>query len=639
MTQATDTRRLDRAVDSRNDHVLGPDDGDITLVEYGSYACPYCRAANDEVAKLRDRFGDRLRYVFRQRPLTGSDLARRAADVAESAADETAFWRSHVDLMTRSATLTDDDVDTVAAKLQAAPAAVQQDALARGQARVDADIASAKASGVRVTPTFFINGRRYDGPWDEVSLGEAMLGSLGHRVHSAAVDFASWAPSTGVLLLLMSIVAIVVVNSPLGAEFSAFWETPFGFEFADARFRMSLRHWVNDALLTIFFLLVGLEIKREFTVGRLAQARSAAFPVAAAIGGMAVPAALYSLVVPSGQWSHGWGVPMATDTAFAVALIVMLGKRVPVELRIFLTAASIVDDIGAIIVVALFYSGALHWDYLAGAAAITVLLALLNRWGVYRALPYAFLGIALWACIHAGGLHSTLAGVVLALFIPTRPPPNLKALMAQATAVLTAETARGPDVLRHGPSTPALRALDAIHDRLESPADRTLRAIEPWSSYLVLPLFALANAGVALSTGMFAGREMLVSAIALGLVVGKPAGFMIVPALAVWAGIAIKPAAYSWRQLLGAGALAGIGFTMSLFIAGQAFASPDDFSAAKIAVFLASIVSAVAGVALLWQPLRAEAPEDEAIGESAAAYGHSELDAGAPARVGASATE
>jgi NhaA family Na+:H+ antiporter len=237
-----------------------------------------------------------------------------------------------------------------------------------------------------------------------------------------AVDFASWAPSTGVLLLLMSIIAIVVVNSPLGAEFSAFWETPLGFEFADARFRMSLRHWVNDGLLTIFFLLVGLEIKREFTVGRLAQLRSAAFPVAAAIGGMAVPAALYSLVVPSGPWSHGWGVPMATDTAFAVALIVMLGKRVPVELRIFLTAASIVDDIGAIIVVALFYSGALHWDYLAGAAAITVLLALLNRWGVYRAMPYAFLGIALWACVHAGGLHSTLAGVVLALFIPTRPP-------------------------------------------------------------------------------------------------------------------------------------------------------------------------------------------------------------------------
>jgi len=631
MNQAADTRRLDRPVDPRYDHVLGPGDGDLTLVEYGSYACPYCRAANEEVAKLRDRFGDRLRYVFRQRPLTGSDIARRAADVAEAAPDETAFWRGHVELMTRSATLTDDDVDAVARELDVTRTDPPQGRLAQGHARVDADMASASASGVRVTPTFFINGRRYEGPWDESSLGEAMLGSLGHRVHSAAVDFASWAPSTGVLLLLMSIVAIVVVNSPLGAGFEAFWEVPLGFELADAAFRMSLRHWVNDGLLTIFFLLVGLEIKREFTVGRLAQVRSAAFPIAAAIGGMAVPAALYSVVVPAGGWSHGWGVPMATDTAFAIALIVMLGRRVPVELRIFLTAASIVDDIGAIIVVAVFYSGALNWGYLAGGAGIVVALALLNRWGVYRAAPYVVLGVALWACVHAGGLHSTLAGVLLALFIPTRPPPNLKALMAQANAVLTAEAARGQDVLRHGPSTPALRALDAIHDRLESPADRTLRAIEPWSSYLVLPLFALANAGVALSTGLFAGREMLVTAIALGLVVGKPLGFMLAPALAVWAGVAIKPAAYSWRQLLGAGALAGIGFTMSLFIAGQAFASAADFSAAKVAVFMASIASAIVGVAILWRPLQAEPGGDDKGKDAAPAYGHSALEQATPA--------
>ena len=631
MTQSSDTRRLDRPVDPRYDHILGPADGDITLVEYGSYACPYCRAANEEVARLRDRFGDRLRYVFRQRPLTGSDLARRAADIAESAADEASFWRGHVELMTRSSTLTDDDVATVAAALNVAPDPAMDDPIARGRARVDADMASARASGVRVTPTFFINGRRYDGSWDEASLAEAMLGSLGHRVQSAAVDFASWAPSTGVLLLLMSIIAVLVVNSPMGAGFSAFWDSPLGLGFVDASFRMSVRHWVNDALLTVFFLLVGLEIKREFTVGRLANPRSAAFPIAAAIGGMALPAALYSMVIPSGGWSHGWGVPMATDTAFAVALIVMLGKRVPVELRIFLTAASIVDDIGAIVVVAVFYSGALQWNYLAGAAVIVVLLALLNRWSVYRAMPYAVLGVALWVCVHAGGLHSTLAGVVLALFVPTRPPPNLKALMAQANAVLTAESARGQEVLRHGPSTPALRALDAIHDRLESPADRTLRAIEPWSSYLVLPLFALANAGVVLSAGMFSGREPLLFAIALGLIVGKPAGFVILPALAMWAGIAVKPAAYSWRQLAGAGALAGIGFTMSLFIAGQAFGGADDFSAAKIAVFCASIFSAVVGVALLAWPSRDEAAAVDASDASSPSipYGHSDLGAGA----------
>ena len=292
---------------------------------------------------------------------------------------------------------------------------------------------------------------------------------------------------------------------------------------------------------------------------------------------------------------------MATDTAFAIALIVMLGSRVPVELRVFLTAASIVDDIGAIVVVALFYSGQLDWTALTTAALIVGALALLNRWGVYRPIPYAVLGVVLWACIHAGGLHATLAGVLLALFIPTRPPPNLQALTAQADAILTAESRRNLEVLRHGPSELALRALDAIHDRLESPANRMLRAIEPWSSYVVLPVFALANAGVALSAGAFEGRGPLVMAIVLGLLVGKPVGLVLGCALAVWMRVATKPSAYSWRQLAGAGALAGIGFTMSLFIAGQTFAGAD-FAAAKLAVFGASVVSALFGVALLWRP-------------------------------------
>jgi NhaA family Na+:H+ antiporter len=470
---------------------------------------------------------------------------------------------------------------------------------------VDADIASARASGVQMTPTFFINGRRYDGPWDESTLAEAMLGSLGHRVHSAAVDFASWAPSTGVLLLLMSILAVVLVNSPLGPAFTAFWDMPFGVSAGDARFRMSVLHWIDDGLLTLFFLVVGLEIKREFTVGRLASRRSAAFPAAAALGGMALPAALYALLIPSGAWQHGWGVPMATDTAFAVALIVMLGRRVPVELRVFLTAASIVDDLGAITVVALFYSGDLHASYLLAAVALTGGLVLLNRSGVYRAMPYALAGVALWACVHAGGIHATLAGVILAMVIPTRPPPNLKALVAQAETVMYAEMRRGPEGLRHGVSVPALQALDAIHDRLESPADRVQRAIEPWSSFVVLPLFALANAGVALSIDVVRGHEPLMLAIALGLFIGKPLGLLLACALTAWSGLGVKPDAYSWRQLAGAGALAGIGFTMSLFIAGQAFPLGADFAAAKLAVFGASVLSAVLGVAILWRPRQA----------------------------------
>ena len=191
---------------------------------------------------------------------------------------------------------------------------------------------------------------------------------------------------------------------------------------------------------------------------------------------------------------------MATDTAFAVALIAMMGRRVPVELRIFLTAAAIVDDIGAIVVVAFFYSHDLNLAYLAGAAVLTAMLALLNRAHVYRVTPYLMVGIALWVCVHGSGLHATLTGVLLALFIPTRPPPDLNALMTQANAIIAAEAQHGGEVLRHGPSTPALRALDAIHDRIESPADRMLRNVAPRSSYLVLPLFALANAGVMLDT-------------------------------------------------------------------------------------------------------------------------------------------
>jgi NhaA family Na+:H+ antiporter len=602
MAQGRLANRLDRAVDEVYDHVLGPANAPMTLVEYGSYACPHCRAANEHIAAIRSRFGDRLRYAFRHRPLTGSDLARRAADLAERAGSPERFWDAHVELMTRSETLTEDDLRAVADDLGLAEEEPAQaaEAARRAKARVDADETSAAASGVMITPTFFINSRRYDGPWDESSLADALLGTLGHRVRSAALDFASWGPSAGVLLLIATVLAVASTNSALAPGFDAIWEEYLGFTVGAADFGMSLRHWINDGLLTIFFLVVGLEIKREFTVGHLASRRSAALPIAGAVGGMVVPALLYMLIIPQGPWSHGWGVPMATDTAFAVALIVMLGRRVPVELRIFLTAAAIVDDIGAILVVAVFYSADLHLGYLAAAAAVTGALALLNRWHVYRLSLYLLLGLVLWACVHGGGLHATLAGVILAVFIPTRPAPNLQALATQANTIMAAEARRGGEALRHGPSLPTLRALDAIHDRLESPAQRLLRHAGSRSSYVVLPLFALANAGVAISPAVLSGHQQLMLAVIAGLAIGKPVGMVSAAALAVRLRLAVKPLEYSWRQLAGAGALAGIGFTMSLFIAGQAFSSAADFAAAKIAVFAASVLSAGVGIALLW---------------------------------------
>src|SRR5690606_33214246 len=350
-----------------------------------------------------------------------------------------------------------------------------------------------------------------------------------------------------------------------------------------------LLHWINDGLLAVFFLVVGLEIKREFTVGRLASRHAAALPVAGAIGGMLLPASIYIALAPAGL-AHGWGTTISTDTAFAIALIVFLGNRVPVELRVFLTAAVIIDDLAAIGVVALVYTEELHMAWLGAAAAVTVLLMGLNRWRVQRALPYAAFGIVLWACLHEAGIHATLAGVVLAMVTPTRPPPNLRALNAQAELVFRAESAhRGSDdLMRHGPPEPAMRELDAAHDRVESPASKLLRTAEPWSSYVILPLFAFANAGVVLGTDVLQGQGDLVAAIVLGLVVGKPVGIALASWLAVRLGLATKPGAYDWRQLLGAGALAGIGFTMSLFIASQAFPLAGDFAAAKISIFMAS---------------------------------------------------
>jgi NhaA family Na+:H+ antiporter len=599
---ASDASRLDLPANGRDDHVLGDPGAAITLVEYGSYNCPFCLAANEVIAHLRDRFGERMRYIFRHRPIAGDEMALRAAELAQYAHETTGhYWQAHEALMKRGPALKPEDLDAVAAEIGLPPRdGTHEEAWRRAQAKVQQDIGSARRSGARVSPTFFINNRRYEGPWDESTLAEAMLGSLGHRVQVAALDFARWAPSTGLLLLAMTILALVLSNLPVGPSLEALWQMPMGWSAGDSAFHLPLRDWINDGLLTIFFVVVGLEIKREFTVGHLATWRAAALPFAAAAGGMLLPASLYLFVVPPGPLASGWAIPTTTDTAFAIALIALLGRRVPVELRIFLTAAVIVDDLVAIAILAIFYSSGIDLQYLAASVAVTFAMVLLNQGGIYSPLPYGLLGIVLWGCLHSAGLHPTLAGVIVAAATPTRPPANLHALIAQAETVITHELRRAEEgVLRHGPSEPALRALDAIHDRIESPASKLLRTMEPWSSYLVLPLFALANAGLDWSATVLEGHGRLIIAIALGLVLGKPIGMAVFAKLAVRFGIAFKPEAYSWRQLTGAGALAGIGFTMSLYIAHKAFADEADFVAAKIGIFLASLIAGGIGTTLL----------------------------------------
>ncbi len=594
--------KLDPPVDLSRDHSLGEENSELVLVEYGNYARESCHAAHEVVAALRDRFGSRMRYVFRHRPAGEKTAARRAAELAEFAYQVTGeFWPVHDALMKRGPAFTEDDFAQIKQEFNLPPPDQEHSsAWTAAKARVQEDVESAKRSGVIITPTFFINGRRYEGPWDATSLAEAMLGGLGHRVHAATVDFIRWGPSAGFLLLAMSILALAFANSPLGPAFNRLWATPLGIRINGGGFILPLLKWINDGLLAVFFLFVGLEIKREFTVGRLSTLRTGALPVIAAFGGIALPIGIYLFIAPPGPMAAGWGVPIATDTAFAVAIMVLLGARVSVELRVFLTAAVIIDDLVAIGVIALFYTDAINPNYLIASVLVTGLLVALNRSGIYSPLPYAVLGLALWICLHEAGLHATLAGVILALVTPTLPPANFRALLAQAETILQAEWKRADEALmRHGPSEPALRALDAIHGRMQSPADKLLRTIEPWSSFCVLPIFALANAGVILSGDVFKGHSSLMLAIILGLVVGKPVGIFAASWLAVRFRIAVKPKEYSWRQLAGAGALAGIGFTMSLFIAGEAFPNPPDFAAAKIAIFIASIAAGVLGTLML----------------------------------------
>lgn len=596
--------RLDPPVDLTRDHVLGNSDADVTLVEYGSYACQYCHAAHLVVRSLRDRYGDRLRYVYRHLPLTDRELATHAAELAEYAfATGGDFWTAHDALMARSHRFDDRDLDQVATALGVPVGEARDPEIDRAVgARVRDDAKSGIRSGARATPTFFINDKRYEGPWDEASLSETIRGSVGQRLRAATTNFVRWAPSTGALLLLMTIIAVVLTNTAAGPAFESFWTTRAGIAFGGGSFTLPLVDWVNHGLLSVFFLVVGLEMKREFTVGQLATRREAALPIAAAFGGMTVPALIYLAIISSGPLATGWGLTIATDTAFAVALIVVLGDRVPVELRVFLTAAVIVDDLVAIAVIALFYTDAIVMANLVAAAVVTAMLVALNRWNIYRALPYAVLGILLWALLHTAGIHATLAGVILAIVTPTRPPADLRALMAQAESVIDGEVARaGGRQPREVTSHATLEALDTIHDRIESPASKLLRTMEPWSSYLVLPVFALANAGVAWSPGALAGRGSLVAAIVLGLVVGKPVGIFGGAWIASRLGVATKPASYSWRQLLGAGAFGGIGFTMSLFIAAHAFADAADFNASKIAIFLASLIASVVGLSVLWR--------------------------------------
>lgn len=410
--------------------------------------------------------------------------------------------------------------------------------------------------------------------------------------------------SGGILLLGCTIIALAWANSPWGQTYHDFWHTNLSVTIGSYALSESLAHWVNDGLMAIFFFVVGLEIKRELLVGELASPRQAAVPMLAAVGGMAVPALVYVLFNYGTPAVSAWAIPAATDIAFALGVVALLGKRVPTSLKIFLTALAIVDDIGAVLIIAIFYTSDISAAYLVAGAAILSLLVLTNLLGVRRPLVYAVLGIALWFAFLRSGVHATVAGVLLAFTIPSRVRIDGATFVSFAKKAIGDFERRGGDendIVTNACRQSAVHGLEEACEHIQTPLLRMEHGLHPLMSHAVMPIFALANAGVVLGDGI---GTALTSSVCLGvmfgLIIGKQIGVTAFTALAVKSGIGKLSSGTTWRQIYGTSWLAGIGFTMSLFIANIAFEEDlQSLQYAKVGILAGSLVSGTVGFVVL----------------------------------------
>ena len=596
-------------------------DAPVTLVEYGDYECPHCRQVVPVIRALQERFGDRLRYVFRHFPLASHPHAQLAAEAAQAAGAQGKFWDMHYLLFEHRGTLEMADLVRYARGLGLDMERFERELAGHTHAeRVQEDFRSGVSSGANGTPAFFLNGARYDGPWDQDSLINEIEKPLGVQVRLLFQQFTGLQASGGILLLAAAALALLWANSSWSDSYFELWETYLSFSLDGMSLKHTLLHWVNDGLMVVFFFLVGLEIKREVLVGELASFRRAALPLTAAVGGMALPALIYTIFNLGRPGEAGWGIPMATDIAFVLGILTLLGSRVPVSLKVFFTALAIADDLGAVLVLALFYSGEISWVALGAGAVFLAVLIVLNRGRVRNPLPYALLGVGLWLAFLQSGIHPTIAGVLLAMTIPSRTAVRGEAFMAQCSAALRGLGPDGVGSAGGRRQQAAAQTLEVIAERIQSPLQRMERALNPWVAYLVVPIFALANAGVALGGNLLEAITQPISlGIILGLLLGKSLGITFFSWAAVKTGLADLPQGVKWPQLFAASWLAGIGFTMSLFIASSAFDEPAILDLAKMDILIASVLAALIGFALIvvTSPRHAETSHLDATPEGA----------------------
>ncbi len=424
--------------------------------------------------------------------------------------------------------------------------------------------------------------------------------------HNGITKFINQETSGGFLLILATVVALVWANSSFYPAYHHLWyELKAGFSWGDFKLIGSLHHWINDGLMALFFFTVGLEIKREIIGGELSSLKKATLPIVAAVGGMVVPAVVYTLVVINKpELLHGWGIPMATDIAFALGLLAMLGKRVNIHLKIFLTALAIADDLGAILVIAIFYTDTIAIKELVTAAIFMAVLIIANYAGVRRALFYAIVGFSgVWLSFLYSGVHATIAGVLIALTIPARTKIDEDTYINKLERLVKKFRSANPNdnPLLTKRQAHIIEEIDKVNDEAQTPLQKLEHFMHPITTYIILPVFALSNAGVRVEGNIFDLMLHPVSvAIIFGLVLGKFLGISIFSKLMVKFKLAVLPEGVSWKQLYGVAMLAGIGFTMSIFISELAFNDEALKQIAKVGIMTASLIAAVIGMGWLF---------------------------------------
>ncbi len=426
---------------------------------------------------------------------------------------------------------------------------------------------------------------------------EVLLKPINEFLHQEA--------SGGILLMVCTVIALVWANTALAHTYHDLWHTHFIVSLGSLlTLDYSIHYWINDGLMAIFFFTVGLEIKRELLVGELSSMQKASLPIAGALGGMIIPAILYTIFNSGGEGASGWGIPMATDIAFVVGIMALLGPRVPLTLKIFVLALAIADDIGAVLVIAIFYTSEISITALVVAAIVLVILFVINKLGTKSLIPYTILGIILWLAFLKSGVHATIAGVLLAFTIPAVSRYDTNKFSEKVKQLIKSFDETGDhwkNVLNNSDRQHDVLAIEESCEKILTPLQRFEHNLHPWVSFLIIPVFALANAGVTLS-----GLDIidsLLSPVSLGIIaglfIGKQFGIFAFSFIAVKLKMASLPEGVNWKNLYGAGILAGIGFTMSLFIAGLAFNNPELLDLSKIGILTGSLLSGIFGFVFL----------------------------------------